>query len=104
VLVVSHGGFIRGALRLSRRACCTEPKLTLLCTTTEFVAAAAERAAPPVPGQPVVAGRQRAGNTAVYTFHVERAAANPGRWHASLVAANDTAHLDGLLSAQHETE
>ncbi len=104
MLVVSHGGFIRGARREALRALRCAYKLTLLCTTTEFVAAAAERAAPPVPGQPVVSGRQRAGNTAVYTFHIERAAANPSRWHATLVAANDTAHLDALLSAQHETE
>ena len=79
VLAVSHGGFIRA-----------------------FIAAAAERSPPGRLALPNAG--ERAGNTAVYTFELQRAPSGK-TWHCALVAANDTTHLAHLeAAAEREQE
>ena len=66
-----------------------------------FISAAAAHAPPAAPA--VANSGQRAGNTAVYTFELQRTPS--GSWHCALVAANDTTHLANLeAAAEHETE
>ena len=96
VLAVTHGGFIRGACAAA--ATRTHP---LTHSAAAVISAAAERSPP---GAPSVANSgQRAGNTAVYTFELQRTPS--GSWHCALVAANDTTHLANLEAAsEHATE
>ena len=98
VLAVTHGGFIRGAY-IVLAACEHAPSEALLLPALRSVAA--ERSPPGAPAVPNAG--QRAGNTAIYTFELQRTPS--GGWNCALIAANDTAHLAELeAAAEHETE